>query len=169
MARRHASPMRHSISWPSTKASREIAAAHGLQLGQRQQRRRHRRGRMDRGRHMGIAEVEDIGAGGIEERCIERIDALAPADDRRLLAAGKRRSDASAIPTSAAAGQRHGEEIQQRAFGLMRDRRRQFLPPGPTTNPASRSVTLRLMQHGFPAHIAGEDRPPRAKVQGCRK
>jgi hypothetical protein len=44
---------------------------------------------MDRRRHMGIAEVEHIGAGGIEERGGQCIDALAPADQCRLLAARK--------------------------------------------------------------------------------
>ncbi len=85
---------------------------------------------MDRRRHMGVAEVEHVGAGGIEERGAERIDALAPAEQCRLLAAGecRERLQRGLERLIAAAGQRHGEEIHQRALGLMGDLGRQILP-----------------------------------------
>ena len=49
---------------------------------------------MNRRRHVRIAEVEDIGARGIDERRVERIDPFAPSDDRCLLAARERRERA---------------------------------------------------------------------------
>ena len=59
------------------------------QLGHRQHGRRERRGRMHDRRQVGVAIVEDVGAGGVEEGGTQRIDALAAADDRRLPAAGE--------------------------------------------------------------------------------
>jgi hypothetical protein len=44
---------------------------------------------MDHRADMGVAEIMDIGAGGIEERRTQRIDALPASDDRRLFAAGE--------------------------------------------------------------------------------
>ena len=86
---------------------------------------------MDRGRHMGIAEVEHIGARGIEKRGVERVDALAPADQARLAAAGKfsERLQRDLESFVAAAGQGDREEIQERALGLMHDLGRQIAPP----------------------------------------
>ena len=40
-------------------------------------------------RQVGVAIVEDVGAGGVEERRTQRIDPLAPADHGRLPAAGE--------------------------------------------------------------------------------
>ena len=79
----------------------QIDAAHALQLRQRVERRHDRRGRMDHGRQMGVAEVVDIGAGRVEKRRVERVGALLAADDRgrplrrrwAASAAGFRRSD----------------------------------------------------------------------------
>ena len=76
---------------PDREAEQQVAPADAPQFGERQQRRRNRRGRMDHGAQMGVAEVVDIGAGGVEEGGAQRVDALATPDDGRLLAAGELR------------------------------------------------------------------------------
>ena len=113
------------------EAEQQLAATHLLQLGERQQRRRHRRGRMDHGAQMGVAEVVDIGAGGVEESRGERIDALAAPDHGRLPAAAKfrKRAQRHLDRPGAAARQRHGKEVHQRTFGLMPHRLRDIVPP----------------------------------------
>lgn len=59
------------------------------------------------------------------------LDALIASDHGRLLAAGKFRKGVQRHfdRPAAAAGERHGEEIHQRALRLMRDLRRDVLPP----------------------------------------
>ena len=97
MARRDREPDAAFHFLAEDERDNEIAAAHRLELGERQQRRRQWRGRMDRSRHMGVAEVEHIGAGGIKERGGQCIDALAPADQRRLPAARNAANGCSAV------------------------------------------------------------------------
>ena len=123
MARRHRKPDAAFHFLAEHESQKQIAAAYALQLGDRQQCRRQGRGRMDRSRHVGIAEIEHIGARGIEKRRAERIDALVPADQSRLPAAGEcgQRAKRDLEGFVAAAGQGDGEEIQERALGLMRD------------------------------------------------
>jgi type II secretory ATPase GspE/PulE/Tfp pilus assembly ATPase PilB-like protein len=67
----------------------QLGSAHPLQLSQRQQCGCYRCGRMDHRGQMGVAEVMDVGAGGIEEGRAERVDALAAPDHGRLLATRK--------------------------------------------------------------------------------
>jgi len=139
--------MRHSTSWPSTRATIRSRPLTGFfELGQRQQRRNERRGGMDRGGDVGVAEIEHVGAGGIDERGAERIDALAPAEHRRSRSAGERgqRSEHRLDRRVAAAGQRDGKEIHQRALGLMGDRRRQSSHCVPASICARRAVTSGL-------------------------
>src|SRR5271156_157082 len=115
MARRHRKPDAALDLLAKHESKNEIAAANALQLAERQQRRRERRGRMYHGRDMGIAEVEHVGAGGIEKRRAQRVDALAPSDNRRLPAAGEHseRGERDLDRLGAAPGQRDSEEIQQ--------------------------------------------------------
>jgi hypothetical protein len=79
---------------------------------------------------MGVAEVEHIGACGIEKRRAERIDALAPPDHRCLPAGGKsgQRSQRGFDRRLAAAGERNGKKIQQSSLGLVYDRRLKRIP-----------------------------------------
>ena len=72
-------------------------------------------------RQVGVAIVEDVGAGGVEERGAQRIDALAAADDGRLPAAGefRQRAQRQLDRLGAAAGQCHGKEVEQCALGLV--------------------------------------------------
>ena len=76
---------------------------------------------MDDGGQVRVAIVEDVGAGGIEECGAERVDALGSPDDGRLPAArefrerGQRQFDR----LGAAACDRHGKEVQQRALGFV--------------------------------------------------
>ena len=87
---------------------------------------------MDDGRQMRVAIVEDVGARAVQEGRTQRIDALAAADDRRLLAAGElgQRLQRELDRLGAAAGDRHGEEIQQRTLGLVARLLGNVLPPG---------------------------------------
>jgi hypothetical protein len=89
MARRHRESDTALHFLTEHKGEQYITAAHALQFGKGEKRRRQRRGRMDRGRNMRVAKVENVSAGGVEECRAQRIDALAPADQRRLAAAGK--------------------------------------------------------------------------------
>ena len=98
MARRDRKPDAGLNLVAEDEGEQQIRPAHLPQFGQRQQRRRHRRGRMDHGAHMGVAEIMDVGAGGIEERRAQRIDALgcgrrwSPACRRRIRRASAARS-----------------------------------------------------------------------------
>ncbi len=64
---------------------------------------------------MGVAEIVDVGAGGVEEGRAQRIDALAAADHGRLLAAGEfgERAQRCLDRPGAAARQRHRKEIHE--------------------------------------------------------
>ena len=125
---------------------------------------------MDRGRHMGIAEVEHIGARGIEKRRVERVDALAPADQARLAAAGKfsERLQRDLESFVAAAGQGHGEKIEKRALGLMHDLGRQIAPPRLHHQPSEPLGHAGNVQHGCPLS-RGQHRPAGAKLQARRQ
>src|SRR5205807_2678378 len=59
------------------ESAQQLGAADPPELGEREQRRRYRRGRMDHRSEMSVAKVEHVGAGGIEEGRAQRIDALA--------------------------------------------------------------------------------------------
>jgi hypothetical protein len=63
---------------------------------------------MDDRRQMRVAIIEDIGAGGVEERGTQRIDALAPADDGRL---GTLADAAGFVPSHS------GQDAQREALG----------------------------------------------------
>ena len=112
------------------EGEQQLGPAHLSQLGEREQCRRHRRGRMDHRPHMGIAEVVDVGARCIEECCGERIEALAASDHGRLLPIRKflKRAQRHFDGCSAAAGECHRKEVHQRAFSLMRDCRWNVFP-----------------------------------------
>src|SRR5258708_18980185 len=85
---------------------------------------------MDDGRQVGVAIVEDVGARGIEESSAQGVDPFGPADDRRLLAAGElgERFQGELDRLAAAAGDRHGEEVQQPTPGLVAGFLRYILP-----------------------------------------
>ena len=78
---------------------------------------------------MGIAEVEHVGARGVNEYGGQRIEPLAPSDHGRLAAGGesRERGKRGLDGGVAAARQRHGEEIHQRSLGLVGHRGRQRL------------------------------------------
>ncbi len=80
---------------------------------------------------MGVAEIMDVGAGGIEKRGAQRIDPLAAPDHGDRLAAGEpaKRTQRDLDRRGAAAGERDREKIDQRALGLMPHRQRDILPP----------------------------------------
>ena len=108
----------------------QLGAGQRPQLGEREQRRGDRRGGMNDGRNVGVAEIERIGARGVQECRAQGIHAFAPADDGGLPAVGKfgEGSQRDLDGYGAAARKRHGEEIQQRALGLMTDRLRNVVP-----------------------------------------
>jgi hypothetical protein len=130
MARRHRKPDPAFNLGAEHESENEIAAAHASQFAKRKKGRGHRRGRVNHGRHVGVAKVEHIGARGIEKRGGKRIEAFAASDHGRLPAAGKRgeRLQRGFNCWFAAAGERHGEEINERALGLMNDRRSKRIP-----------------------------------------
>ncbi|OIQ67516.1 hypothetical protein GALL_509020 [mine drainage metagenome] len=80
---------------------------------------------------MGVAEVMDIGAGGVEESGAQRIDALGASDHGRLSAARKlgERAQCDLDRAGAAPGEGDGEEIHQGALGLMPHLRGNVVPP----------------------------------------
>ena len=87
---------------------------------------------MDDRRQVRVAIVEDVGARAVQEGGAQRIDALAAADDGGLLAAGElgQRLQGELDRLGAAAGDRHGEEVQQRTLGLVPRLLGNVLPPG---------------------------------------
>jgi hypothetical protein len=113
------------------EGEQQIGPAHPPQFGERQQRRRHWCGWMDHGAQVGVAEVMDIGAGGVEEGRAQRIDAFGAPDHGRLLATGEfgERAQRDLNRLGTAARQRHGKEIHERAPGLMPHRRWNVVPP----------------------------------------
>ena len=134
------------------KGQQQIGPAQPPQFGERENGRCHRRGRMNHGAQMGVAEIMDIGAGGIEEGRAQRIDALGPPDHGRLLSAGEfgKRAQRHLDRSGAAAGQRHGEEIHQRALGLMPHRRGNVIPLRRDNEVRKALGNARFVQHGFP-------------------
>jgi len=90
-------------------------------FGEREQAGRDRRCRMDHRAQMRVVEVEHVGAHRIEERRGERVGAFAPADDGRLRRAetiGECREQ-NLHRFVAAAAERGGEEIDERALGFV--------------------------------------------------
>ncbi len=79
--RRHRQPDAARNLLADHQREQEVAAADHLRLGERQQRGHDRRGRVDRGRHVGIAEIEHVGARGIDEGSGQRIEPLAAPGD----------------------------------------------------------------------------------------
>ena len=74
---------------------------------------------MDHGARMGVAEVVDIGAGGVEEGRAQGIDALGSPDQGCLLAAGESGERAQRHLTGAARSpQGDRKEIHQGTLGL---------------------------------------------------
>ena len=132
------------------EGEQQVGPGHAPQLCQRQQRRRHRRGRMDHGRQVGVAEIEHVGAGRIQEGRAQRIDALSAADDGRLSAVGEfgERLQRQLDRAGAAARQRDREEIQQRALGFMPDRLRHVVPTGVDHEAGEVLRDAGSMQHG---------------------
>jgi hypothetical protein len=157
MAWRHRKPDSAFNLGAEHESENEIAAAHASEFTEREQGRGHRGGRVNYGRHVGVAEVEHIGARGIEKGGGKRIEAFAAPDHRRLLAAGKsgerlqRRFDRAL----AAAGQRHGEEINERALGLMHDRRTERLPFSLDDEARQVSGYFQIVQHRGPREGPG--------------
>ena len=74
-------------------------------------------------RQVGVAKIEDIGAGRVQEGGAQGIHALAPADDGRLLAIGKlgERLQCDLDRVVSAARERDREEVEQCALGLVTD------------------------------------------------
>ena len=165
-----ASPMRHATSWPNTSASRKSRPVTGANSASAKQRRHQRRGRMDRRGHVGIAKVEHIGAGGVEERRAERIDALAPADQCRLLAARERgeRLQQGLESLGAAAGQRRGKQIHQGAFRLVADVGRQIIPPHVHGEFGQLPTDSSIARHDRPREIEGSIGCPAAERKRSR-
>ncbi len=99
-------------------------AADFAQLGQCERGRCDRRGGMDHRREMRIAEVEDIGAGGIQERRAERIDAVVAPDDGRLRAARKfrERGQGHLDRVGTATRERDREKVEQGTLGFAANR-----------------------------------------------
>jgi tripartite-type tricarboxylate transporter receptor subunit TctC len=131
MARRDRKPDAGLYLVAEDEGDQQIGSAQPPQFGERQHRRRHRRGRMNHRAQMGVAEVMDIGAGGVEKGRTQRIDALGAPDHGRLLAIREfsERAQRNLDRTGAAARQRYGEEIHQRALGLMPHRQWNIVPP----------------------------------------
>jgi len=96
------------------ECQQQVDAAHAAQLGEREQRRRHRSGRMDDGGNVGVAKIEHIGGSRVEERGTQRIRALAAANHGRLAVPGKflERLTRDLHRRAATAGKRDGEKIQ---------------------------------------------------------
>jgi hypothetical protein len=104
---------------------------------------------------MGVAEIMHVGAGGIEERSIQGIDALAAADDSRRFTAGEfsQRAQRDLDRPGAAARQRHGEKIHQGAFGLMPHGRRNVIPPRLDDKEGKALGHAGPVQHHYPPRI----------------
>jgi hypothetical protein len=107
---------------------------------------------MNHSAQMGVAEIMDIGAGGVEEGSTQRVDSFAAPDHGRPLAAQKfgERAQRDLDRPVAAAGQRHGKEIHQRTLGLMPHRRGNVVPP--RSDDESRKILRNagFMQHACP-------------------
>jgi len=153
---------------PEHEGEDRITAADALKLAQRQQSRRQRRGGMNDRRHMGIAEIEHIGARGIEKRRVQRVDPRAPADNRRLSSAGKGRErlQRGFDCRLAAARQSDRKEVHQQALGLMDDGRLQCVPSRIDHESREPFGDLGIPLHNHPRKKGREHPPPRAKVQG---
>src|ERR1700692_2623047 len=91
--------------------------------------------------YMGVAEVIDIGAGGVEKGRAQRIDALGAPDHGYLFTARKfaERTKRSFDRLGTATGQCNRKEIHERAFGLMPHRRWDVFPPR-CTNVSSQAL-----------------------------
>ena len=81
-------------------------------------------------RQVGVAIVEDVGAGRVQEGGGQRIDALWPPDDGRLPAAGEftERAQRQFDRLGAAPRDRHGKEVQQGALGFVAGLLRKVVP-----------------------------------------
>ena len=108
---------------------------------------------MDDGRQVGVAIVEDVGAGGVQEGRTQGVDPLGPPDDRRLLAAGElgERLERELDRLGAAARDRHGEEIQQRPLGLVARLFRDVFPSGLDHEAGEVLRDAWSWKHGFPS------------------
>ena len=130
MARRDCQPDPAFDHGAEHESENEIPAAHASELAKREQGRGDGRGRMYHGRYVRVAEVEHIGTRGVEKRRRQRIETFAAPDYRRLPAAGEsgERLQSGFDRRLAGAGERHGEEINERALGLMNGRRTEHFP-----------------------------------------
>jgi hypothetical protein len=110
----------------------QFDAAHAAQLRQREQRRRDWSGRMDDGRDMGVAKIQNVGCGRVEKGRAQRVYAFATTDQGRLLATGKlgERLPRDLDGRGAAARERDGEEIHERALSLVPRGVRHAIPAG---------------------------------------
>jgi hypothetical protein len=146
----------------------QIATGDRPQLGEREQRRRDRRGRMNGGRDVGIVEIEDVGARRVQERRAQRVHALVAADDDRLPAIGKRgeRLQGDLDRAAAAARQRHGEVVHERALGLVRDVRWNVAPAGVDDEARKVLSDAGSVQHGAVPNAS--TRKPSSDARLCR-
>jgi hypothetical protein len=69
---------------PDDQCTDEVASAHRPVLRQCQDRRGDRRGWMNRSLRVGVVEIEHMGAYAVEQRGVERVHPLRPAEQRRL-------------------------------------------------------------------------------------
>ena len=141
-------------------ASNSSAPRHAPQLGEREQRRRDRRGRMNDGRNVGVVEIERVGARRVQERRAQGIHAFASTDDGGLPALGKlgEGSQRDLHRPGAAARERHGEEIQQRPLGLVADRVRNVVPPRRDDEAGKVLRDAGSVQHGAVPNVAVNER-----------
>ena len=102
-----------------------------LRLGEREQRRRDRRGRMDDGRVMRVVEVEHVPARRVDECGAQHVEPVAPADHAGVARTGKtvEHRERAGDRGVAAAAKRGAEEVQDRTPGGMPDVVGHVLPP----------------------------------------
>ena len=131
------------------EGKQQLRPAHLAQLGEREQRRGHRRGRMDHGAQMRVTEIMDIGRCRVEEGGAQRIDALGPPDHGRGPAARKfgKRGVCDLDRLCAATRQRHRKQVDEGALGLMANLGRNVLPPRCRDIMRKHPGDIRLLQH----------------------
>ena len=113
-----------------SKGEQQVTPRDGTHLGKSEQRRGHGSGRMNDRTQVRVVEIKDIAARGIEEGGAQRIDPFGSADDSRLPAFREHHERGESVLDRVlpAAGQRRGDEVQDRALAFVPHRVRQLLP-----------------------------------------
>ncbi len=112
------------------KRVQKLRTRNGHMFGQCGNRGRYRHRRMDDRAQMRVVEVEHVRADRIDERCVEYVEPLAPAEHGRLrrpreFAQARQRGIDGGI---VAAAERAAEPVKQRALRLVPHFARQFRP-----------------------------------------